>query len=165
MNNMMATEVHSKAGVGRSQFRIVMIEDSEPDVFLVRQALEECGLNFELKVLDDGEQGVDFVEALDHDARVPRPDLFLMDLNLPKKRGCEVLQHLKQSSTCGQIPVVILTSSDSQSDRDQVARLHATGYFRKPARLDEFMKLGPYIQDLLTSERQSEPEGGSAAGH
>jgi CheY-like chemotaxis protein len=145
-------------------FHIVLVEDAEPDVLLVREALEQSGLLFELQVFDDGEQGVDFVENLDRDQTMVRPHLFLMDLNLPKKTGGQILERLRQSTTCGQIPVVILTSSDSQKDRDQAAHLKATGYFRKPSRLDEFMKLGPYVRDLLTQKRQGEQKGGSAAG-
>ena len=145
-------------------FRIVLVEDAEPDVLLVREALEQSGMSFELQVLDDGERGTEFVEGLDRDATLARPHLFLMDLNLPKKTGGQVLERLRRSLTCGQIPVVILTSSDSQRDRDQAAQLNATGYFRKPSRLDEFMKLGPYVRDLLTPTRQGEPEDGAVAG-
>jgi CheY-like chemotaxis protein len=67
--------------------RIVLIEDSEPDVCLVREALEQCGLNFDLQVFEDGERGVDFIEAIGKDAAIPVPKLILLDLNLPKKGG------------------------------------------------------------------------------
>ena len=136
--------------MGRGEYRIVLVEDAEPDVFLVKQALEQSGLKFHLQVLDDGEKGVNYVESLERDADAERPDLFLMDLNLPKKSGSQILARLRQSESCGEIPVVILTSSDSRRDRDQAAELKATGYFRKPSRLDEFMKLGPYVRNLLT---------------
>lgn len=132
-------------------FHIVLVEDAEPDVILVREALEQSGLEFDLRVLDDGEQGVDFIENMDRDATITRPHLFLLDLNLPKKSGGQILERVRQSPTCGQVPVVILTSSDSHKDKAQAASLKATGYFRKPSRLDEFMKLGPYVRDLLTN--------------
>ena len=132
-------------------FHIVLVEDAEPDVILVREALEQSGLEFDLRVLDDGEQGVDFVENMDRDATITRPHLFLLDLNLPKKSGGQILERVRQSPTCSEVPVVILTSSDSHKDKAQAANLKATGYFRKPSRLDEFMKLGPYIRDLLTN--------------
>lgn len=140
-------------------FSIILVEDAEPDVLLVREALEQSGLDFELMVFDDGEQGVDYVESMDRDSSLARPHLFLLDLNLPKKTGGQILERVRQSPTCGQIPVVILTSSDSHKDKAQAAQLNATGYFRKPSRLDEFMKLGPYIRDLLTG--QAEAEGGA----
>jgi len=137
--------------MSRNCFHIVLVEDAEPDVILVREALEQSGLEFDLRVLDDGEQGVDFVENMDRDATITRPHLFLLDLNLPKKSGGQILERVRQSPTCGQVPVVILTSSDSHKDKAQAANLKATGYFRKPSRLDEFMKLGPYVRDLLTN--------------
>jgi two-component system, chemotaxis family, response regulator Rcp1 len=143
------------------RFHIVLVEDAEPDVLLVREALEQSGLDFELQVFDDGEQGVDFIETMDRDVNLHRPHLFLLDLNLPKKTGGQILERVRQSPTCGQIPVVILTSSDSQKDKAQAALLNATGYFRKPSRLDEFMKLGPYVRDLL--HRQSEVNRSAAS--
>ena len=146
------------------RFHIVLVEDAEPDVLLVREALEQSGLDFELRVFDDGEQGVAFVETIDRDATLERPHLFLLDLNLPKKTGGQILERVRQSPRCGQIPVVILTSSDSQRDKSQAANLNATGYFRKPSRLDEFMKLGPYVRDLLARQGQTEADGRAFAG-
>ena len=145
------------------RFHIILVEDAEPDVLLVREALEQSGLEFELKVFDDGEQGVAFVETMDRDASLVQPHLFLLDLNLPKKTGGQILERVRQSPRCGRIPVVILTSSDSQRDKAQAADLNATGYFRKPSRLDEFMKLGPYVRDLLTRHGQTEADGGTLA--
>jgi two-component system, chemotaxis family, response regulator Rcp1 len=144
------------------RFHIVLVEDAEPDVLLVREALEQSGLDFELQVFDDGEQGVDFIENMDRDVTLDRPHLFLLDLNLPKKTGGQILEKVRQSPTCGQVPVVILTSSDSQKDKAQAAFLNATGYFRKPSQLDEFMKLGPYVRDLLT--RQAKVNGCAVSG-
>ncbi len=144
------------------RFHIVLVEDAEPDVLLVREALQQSGLDFELQVFDDGEQGVDFIDTIDQNVNLHRPHLFLLDLNLPKKTGGQILERVRQSPTCGQVPVVILTSSDSQKDKAQAAYLNATGYFRKPSKLDEFMKLGPYVRDLLN--RQSEPNGSAVSG-
>jgi len=146
------------------RFHIILVEDAEPDVLLVREALEQSGLEFELMVFDDGEQGVAFVDTMDRDLTLDRPHLFLLDLNLPKKTGGQILERVRQSPRCGKIPVVILTSSDSQRDKAQAADLNATGYFRKPSRLDEFMKLGPYVRDLLTGQGQTEAESGAIAG-
>lgn len=131
------------------RFQILVVEDTEADVLLVREALEHAGLAFDLQVLDDGEKAVDFAESLDRDRTVSRPDLVLLDLNLPKKSGSQVLERLRQSSACGDVPVVVLTSSDSPKDRAQVAQLQASLYFRKPSRLDEFMKLGEVVRQIL----------------
>jgi DNA-binding response OmpR family regulator len=149
--------------VSGTRFQIVLVEDAEPDVLLVREALEQSGLNFDLRVLDDGEQGVNLIDTMDRDATLARPHLFLLDLNLPKKTGDQILERVRRSPICGRVPVVILTSSDSYKDKAQAAHLNATGYFLKPSRLDEFMKLGPYVRDLLTRDRQAEPEGEASA--
>ena len=148
----MAIQMQESETMSGSPFHIILVEDAEADVLLVREALEQSGLKFDLRVFDDGEQGVNFVDTVDKDSTVARPHLFLLDLNLPKKTGGQILERVRQSPTCGRVPVVILTSSDSHKDKAQAADLNATGYFRKPSRLDEFMKLGPYVRDLLTSQ-------------
>jgi len=132
-------------------YRILLVEDAEPDVLLVREALERSGLTFELEVLDDGEKAVEFIDSMAADRTVNPPDVMLLDLNLPKWSGGDILARVRKSPVCGGVPVVILTSSDSPRDKSQAAELQATHYFRKPSRLDEFMKLGPLIRDLLTS--------------
>ncbi len=133
-------------------FTIVLVEDAEPDVFLVREALRQAGLNFQLNVLDDGEKAVDFIDTLDADQSVMCPNLILLDLNLPKRSGDQILERMRRSARCGGIPVVVVTSSDSSKDRAETSRLGATHYFRKPSRLDEFMQLGPLVRDLLAPE-------------
>lgn len=132
--------------------QILLIEDAEPDVFLVREALRQAGIACELKVLDDGEKAVDFIDELDENSAAPCPDVVLLDLNLPKRSGDQILEHMRQSERCGQIPVIVVTSSDSPKDREQTSRLGATIYFRKPSRLDEFMKLGPLVGEMLKKE-------------
>jgi CheY-like chemotaxis protein len=136
-------------------FRIVLVEDAEPDVFLVREALRQSGLEFELCVLEDGEKAAEFIAGLDRDQTLPCPDLLLLDLNLPRKDGEQVLARLRQSSRCAHVPVLIVTSSDSPSDKARAARLGATEYFRKPSQLDDFMKLGSLVRHLLETQRQS----------
>jgi CheY-like chemotaxis protein len=138
--------------MGYSQFQILLIEDAEPDVFLVREALRQAGLDFQLNVCDDGEKAVDFIDALDTNATVACPNLILLDLNLPKKSGDQILERMRRSPRCGHVPVIVVTSSDSPRDKAEIARLGATQYFRKPSRLDEFMRLGPLVRDLLTAE-------------
>ncbi len=131
------------------RFRIVLVEDAEPDVFLVREALERDGLEFELEVLDDGEKAVDFIDRIDQDPDIRRPNLLLLDLNLPKKSGGQGLERVRQSPVCAHVPVVILTSSDSPMDKARAAQYKATEYFKKPSKWDEFMRLGPLVRDLL----------------
>lgn len=131
---------------------ILLVEDAEPDVFLVREALVQAGIKFRMMVLDDGEKAVDFVDGLDRDSSREAPDLILLDLNLPKLSGDQVLTRMRRSTRCKTVPVVIVTSSDSPRDKSDAARLGATLYFRKPSRLDEFMSLGPLVRELLKRE-------------
>lgn len=145
-----------------SPFEIVLVEDAEPDVFLVREALEHNGLDFNLRVFGDGEEASLFFAEIDRDQGVTVPRLLLLDLNLPKKTGAEVLESVRKSTRLHSLPVIVLTSSDSPKDRDLAARLGATHYFRKPSRLAEFMRLGAVARNLLeparSSLRQAEPE-------
>jgi len=132
---------------GRRQYRILLVEDSRSDVFLVEEAIRAAELNAELHVVDDGQKATEFFDAADAAESQDCPDLVLLDLNLPKKDGAEVLRHLRNSRTCKNAPVLIVTSSSSPRDRE-LAR-DANGYFTKPNDLDEFMKLGPLIRELL----------------
>ncbi len=128
---------------------ILLIEDAEADVFLVREALKNVGLDFELNVLDDGEKAIQFIDELDRQPAASCPQLVLLDLNLPKRSGDQILAHMRHSERCKDIPVVVVTSSDSPRDKAEMSRLGATRYFRKPSRLDEFMRLGPLVRDLV----------------
>jgi DNA-binding response OmpR family regulator len=132
-----------------SPFQIVLVEDAELDVFLIRQALEQAGLAFELHLLRDGEKALEFISKIDSDETAPLPSLIILDLNLPRVNGSQVLQRVRESSRCARIPALVLTSSDSPKDRGVVAQFSATQYLRKSSRLDEFMSLGWVIRDLL----------------
>jgi DNA-binding response OmpR family regulator len=132
-----------------SPFQIVLVEDAELDVFLIRQALEQAGLTFELHLLRDGEKALEFISKIDSDETAPLPSLIILDLNLPRVNGSQVLQRVRESSRWARIPVLVLTSSDSPKDRGVVAQFSATPYLRKSSRLDEFMSLGRVIRDLL----------------
>jgi CheY-like chemotaxis protein len=138
--------------MGDARVEIVLVEDAEPDVYLVREALQMGGLDVALRVLDDGEKAVDFIEEVDRNQKMKCPQLLLLDLNLPKKTGAEVLERVRKSERCGHIPVIVLTSSDSPKDKEQTARLGATHYFRKPSRLAEFMRLGEVVRNLLAEQ-------------
>jgi DNA-binding response OmpR family regulator len=133
------------------RLNILLIEDAEPDVFLVREALKNAGLNFELSVVDDGEKAIEYIDRLDANRGDTCPQLVLLDLNLPKRTGDQILEHMRHSDRCKDIPVVIVTSSDSPRDKAVASRLGATRYFRKPSRLDEFMRLGSMVRELVQS--------------
>jgi DNA-binding response OmpR family regulator len=127
---------------------VFLVEDSPADTYLVRQSLKKHLKEFELRTVDDGEKAVRFFEAADSDASLKPPALLILDLNLPKRSGYDVLRRMK-ASRFKNVPVVIVTSSDSSVDRAESARLGADAYFRKPADLDEFMRIGELVQRVL----------------
>jgi CheY-like chemotaxis protein len=132
---------------------ILLIEDSSADVYIVRESLRKHLKDFDLQVVNDGEKAFKLIEAADLDASVPCPSLMLLDLNLPKRSGHEILRRMRESPRCGHVPVVILTSSDSPSDRAETARLGATAYFRKPPDLEEFMQIGMVVERVLDQHK------------
>jgi CheY-like chemotaxis protein len=144
--------IAKKGPMSQPHIQIVLVEDAEADVFLVREALQLGGLNFSLRVLDDGEKAVEFIEKVEKGEIEPCPHLVLLDLNLPKKTGAQVLERMRQGPRCGSVPVIVLTSSDSPKDKEQTARLGANQYFRKPSKLSEFLRLGQIVRELLGSE-------------
>jgi CheY-like chemotaxis protein len=130
---------------------ILLAEDNAADVELVREALEDRKVALELRVVEDGERAMDFIEQIHHDATARCPRLLLLDLHLPKRDGEEILRHLRASDRCAKTPVIILTSSDSPADRDTAARNSALYYFRKPSTLEEFMQLGDVVKNIIAS--------------
>jgi DNA-binding response OmpR family regulator len=119
-----------------------------PDALLVREAIRMEKLPFDVHVASDGEKAIDFIRKAEADPAAPCPQFLLLDLNLPKKDGFEVLRHLRASPKCKHIPVLIITSSDSPDDRGKAAELGAS-YFRKPASYEAFLKLGAVLKQLL----------------
>jgi len=100
--------------------------------------------------MEDGEQAVQFIAGIDADPNARCPQLFLLDLNLPKMSGIEVLAYIRRSNRCALSPVLIITSSDAPNDRAQSTALGATAYFRKPTGYEAYMRLGEVILQLLT---------------
>lgn len=127
---------------------MLVVEDSLTDVFLVRESVEAHHLDVELEIIPDGEQAIAFMERLDEGAS-GCPSLVLLDLNLPRVGGLEVLARVRAHKRCGDIPVVIMTSSDAERDRKESAALGATAYFRKPSGYQAFLQLGEVIREML----------------
>jgi chemotaxis family two-component system response regulator Rcp1 len=141
-------------------FHIWLVEDSEADELLMRSALKLDGLDCDFEVSADGEKAIEFIDAVDSGQASLRPDVVLLDLNLPRKGGARVLERIRHSSKCASVPVVVVTSSDSPGDKAQVSRLGATRYFQKPLDLMEFMKLGPLVREILSGRSQTVPGSG-----
>jgi len=140
---------------------ILLAEDNLADVELVREALEDRAIGFELHVVEDGERAIDFIERIDRDSALHCPRLFLLDLHLPKRDGAEVLRCLRASERCGQTPVLILTSSDSPKDRETAARNAALHYFRKPSSLEQYLQLGDVVKNIVALSAGSRTESAS----
>jgi two-component system, chemotaxis family, response regulator Rcp1 len=130
---------------------ILLIEDSEGDVRLVQEALKEGKLQNRLFVARDGVEGLDFLFKRGKYRDAVRPDLILLDLNMPKMDGREVLAEIKQHENLKCIPVVILTTSDSEADILKSYNLHANCYIVKPLNLDEFFRVVRYIETFWLS--------------
>ncbi|MBZ5672670.1 MAG: response regulator [Acidobacteriia bacterium] len=134
---------------------ILLVEDNPADVGLVRKCLEAHGVQGELVVLADGEIGVVFIQEVESQA-LPCPDLAIIDLNLPKRPGRDVVERMRQSPQCRDIPIVVLSSSDALEDRRDAARFGADQHIRKPSRLEDFLNLGALFKSIL-SDRTKEP--------
>ena len=128
--------------------QIVLIEDNRGDVGLIREALEQHGVCCDVTVFGNGEIATDFIDEINA-GRERCPSLFIVDLNLPKKPGKEVLKYLRASAAGHDAAVVVFTSSNSQKDRDDVAPLAPLHYLRKPSSLDEFMALGALFKQII----------------
>ena len=129
--------------------QILIIEDNVSDIFLMREAVEINVPDAELHVVHDGEHAIRFFDAADRDEAAPCPALVILDINLPKKHGAQVLRHMRGTRRCSNALVLVATSSDSQQDRAEMAKLGANRYFRKPPDYDAFLKLGEIVKAML----------------
>ncbi len=131
------------------QTEILLAEDNPADVYLIREALREHAVAEKLRVAADGKEVLRIFSLLRDEPGASRIGLVILDLNLPRHDGIEILQYLHDSPHLSHIPVVVLTSSDSPRDRDIATRLGAARYLRKPSSLDQFLGLGAVFKNLL----------------
>lgn len=134
----------------RKSVAILLVEDNEGDVILVREALREHKLSNTLTVKRDGEQAIAYLREVRTDP-TQTPDLILLDLNLPRRNGHEVLQMIREDKHLETIPVVMLTSSEAQEDVLQSYRLRANCYISKPVDFEQFMKVVQAVDDFWFS--------------
>lgn len=123
-------------------------------MLLIREAIRRESLPFQIHVVADGEEAMEFIARADADEDAPCPALILIDLNLPKRDGFEVLRHVRASRKCKSVPVMVVTSSDAPSDRKLASDLGA-GYFRKPPSYHEFLRLGNTLKHLMEGRAQA----------
>jgi two-component system, chemotaxis family, response regulator Rcp1 len=140
---------------------VLLVEDSPGDVRLTKEAFRDANSSIHLHVVSDGVEAMAFIRREGAHIRAPRPDLILLDLNLPKMDGREVLAKIKEDASLKTIPTVILTTSEAEADILKSYQLQANCYLSKPAQLDAFESLVKSINDFwltkvkLPQQRQS----------
>ena len=140
---------------------VLLVEDSPGDVRLTQEAFRDANIAIHLHVAADGVEAMSFLRRQDEHANAPRPDLILLDLNLPRMDGREVLAHIKEDENLKTIPTVILTTSEAEADIVKSYELQANCYLSKPVQLDAFESLVKSINDFwltkakLPRQRQS----------
>lgn len=127
---------------------ILLVEDNPGDVRLIEEALKEGKVRNILHVVGDGVEAITFLQKQGEYSEIPRPDLILLDLNLPKKDGREVLAEIKADDNLKRIPVVVLTTSQSEKDILKSYDLYANCYITKPVDLDKFLEVVKSIEDF-----------------
>jgi len=118
---------------------ILLVEDNEGDILLTLDAFEECKLKSEVSVAKNGKEALDFLFMRGEFTDAKRPDLILLDINLPIFNGHEVLRQIKTDSNLMKIPVIILTTSSNQKDLDKAYGNHCNSYVKKPLEMSEFL--------------------------
>lgn len=127
---------------------ILLVEDNPGDVRLTQEALKSAKVTNKLYIVQDGEEAIAFLYNKGKYKDVPKPDIILLDLNLPKKAGWEVLAEIKEDQSLKRIPVVILTTSKAEEDILRTYNLHANCYITKPVDLDDFIRVIQSIENF-----------------
>ncbi len=142
-----------------SPIEILLVEDSPADVRLTKEALKEEKMHINLNVVGDGVEAMQFLRKEGRFQKAAKPDLILLDLNLPKKDGREVLKEMKTSNDLKSIPVVILTVSKAEEDVLKTYNLHANCYITKPLDLDQFSHVVKSIKEFWLTIVKLPPNG------
>lgn len=130
---------------------ILLVEDNPGDIRLTQEALKDSKLHNNLSVVKDGVEALAFLRCEGQYTQAPRPDIILLDLNLPRKDGREVLEEIKSDDTLKRIPVVVLTTSDDDMDIIATYNLHANCYITKPVDLQQFVRIVKSIENFWFS--------------
>jgi CheY-like chemotaxis protein len=131
---------------------ILLLEDNPGDILLVQKALQKHHIRNRLHVIRDGEEALAYVARIGQPGGEPMPDLVLLDLNLPKADGGQILSAVRQHPGCARVPVIIVSSSATLRDQARMAQLGVARYFRKPLDFDEFMQLGAVVREVEGAE-------------
>lgn len=137
---------------------IILAEDNLADIFLVKESFRQHNIDCALSIVSDGEDAMRVIDQFDNDADAPRVAAIVLDLNLPKCGGDEIIQRLRQSERLVSVPVVIMTSSEAPKDKALVHQIVSGCYFRKSASLDEFLTLGAVVKAMMNRARVASAE-------
>ena len=135
--------------------RILLIENNDSFVYLIRRALDAEGFPYELNTPDDGAKALVFIRKQGRHAREPRPGVIVMDLHLSKSDGMEILEEIRGSAAFADLPAVVLSSSVSPEEKSKVAAFRGTCFVPKPQDLDEFSKVGKIIRQMAAAGKAS----------
>jgi two-component system, chemotaxis family, response regulator Rcp1 len=134
--------------MNKQSLKILLVEDNEGDILLTTEALEECKVDNELKVIRNGSDALHFLVTCSQTNKEDLPDLILLDINLPKKNGHEVLQIAKNHPDIKHIPIIILTTSSSDKDILKAYKGHCNCYIIKPLEVADFMNVTAKIEEF-----------------
>ncbi|MET0770642.1 MAG: response regulator [Solirubrobacteraceae bacterium] len=130
---------------------VLLVEDDPGDVLLIREAFEDNKVHNRLHVVSDGVEAIDFLRKEGENGQAPTPDLILLDLNLPRMDGREVLAEIKADEDLRQIPVVVLTTSKAEEDVLRSYKLHANAYVTKPVDFERFIEVVRQIDEFFVT--------------
>ena len=133
---------------GQKMVEILLVEDNPSDVLLTQIAMKECKISNRLHVVEDGEEALAFLRGEGKHQHAPRPDMVLLDLNLPRMDGRELLGIIKSDSVLRMVPVVVLTTSQAERDIMSSYSLHANAYITKPVDMDQFTRVVKSIDEF-----------------
>lgn len=129
-------------------FKILLVEDNPADIRLTEEAIRESKISSDLDIVKDGVEAINYLKKIGKYSKVCRPNLILLDLNLPKKSGLEVLREIKQDRDLRRIPIVVLTISANEEDLMKAYDLHANCFVNKPLEIKDFYKIVKAIEDF-----------------
>jgi CheY-like chemotaxis protein len=144
---------------------VLLVDDDPGDVLLVREAFDDHKVGNLLSVVSDGVEALEYVRAQGSYSDAGRPDLILLDLNLPRKSGIEVLQEIKSDPELSTIPVVVLTTSEAEEDILRAYKLHANAYITKPVDFEQFTRIVHQIDEFFIGLVKLPPPPGRERRH
>jgi chemotaxis family two-component system response regulator Rcp1 len=139
------------AASGNGKAQVLVVEDNPADVELLRYALDSAGVDCDLTVIDNGGDALAFFQQRGRYSTSAPPDLTILDLNLPRYDGIEILEAMRANRTFADVPVAVLSSSSSPRERAKLEAFHIGRYITKPPNLDEYMRIGLIVKELLAA--------------